>query len=143
MGYYNEDGGFGTDSSISDRMGRGSTLKKFMSSGEITITNGLDRIRESIVDILSTRVGTRFFLPEYGSLIEELLFEPSDMLVIDAAKEYSMMALERWEPRIDVSSVDAEIEGLVLKIRINYIVKDTGTPDSYVYVVERRAPELM
>ncbi|KAF1072699.1 MAG: hypothetical protein GAK45_00134 [Pseudomonas citronellolis] len=65
----------------------------------------LDHIRQSIADILMTRIGTRCMRREYGSLIPELIDQPFNdynRLRLSAA---AVSALLRWEPRIRLSSV--------------------------------------
>ena len=65
----------------------------------------LEHIRQSITDILTTRIGTRVMRREYGSLLPELVdqsFNDATRLRVYAA---TAMALLRWEPRISLSRV--------------------------------------
>lgn len=141
LGYYDDEQEYYNDENIPDRMGKGSTLRDFMKDGKINIVNGKNRIYESIEDILSSD-GSRFFCPQYNSRIKEMLFEQSDDLTKDVIMEYCRQALEKWEPRITVVSLSSEVEPTKINVRIDYIIKDIGTPDSYVYTVERKIPSL-
>lgn len=142
LSYYGDNVDFYNEETIPDRMGRGATLRTFMKDGEVRITNGSARISESIEDILGTYIGRRFFCPQYGSKLYRVIFEPNDFIARDLAIEYSKQALGLWEPRIDLQEVTAECEGKVLEVHIEYIEKETGTPGSYVYTIERKVPEL-
>lgn len=140
--YYGSNLDFYTEDTIPDRIGRGSSVDEFMRSGEINITNGIKRITESFKDILSTPVGTRFFCPQYGSKLNLLMFEQNDFVVRDLAESYVKEALEEWEPRVKIDEVKATIDKKVLEIDVKYFVKDTGTPGSFVYTIERKVPDL-
>lgn len=141
--YYGNDSDFYTEDTTPDRMGKGSSVDVFLNRGEINITNGIARIKESMKDILSTPVGTRFFLPQYGSKLYLLIYEQNDFIARDLAIEYTKQALTKWEPRIILGEVTCESDDKVLEITIRYQVKDIGTPGSYVYTVERQVPEML
>lgn len=67
--------------------------------------NGLDHIRQSIQDILSTPVGTRVGRREYGSLLPDLIDQPitpANILRIYAA---TAVAISRNEDRIRLRRV--------------------------------------
>ncbi|WP_372069778.1 GPW/gp25 family protein (plasmid) [Tistrella mobilis] len=67
--------------------------------------DGLDHVRQSIADILTTPKGSRVMLRDYGSDLPRLIDRPlGATLVADVAAE-TAGALARWEPRIRVSRV--------------------------------------
>ena len=73
--------------------------------------DGWEHCWQSIMDILTTPIGTRVQRRDYGSLIPRLMDRPmgQDMLV-----EFSLAiadALERWEPRFRLSDVDVQKAG--------------------------------
>lgn len=66
---------------------------------------GLDHLRQSVADILSTPIGTRIRRRRYGSEVPELIDQPlnnATQLRIYAATAF---ALRRWEPRLELSSI--------------------------------------
>ncbi len=66
---------------------------------------GIDHLRQSIRDILTTPIGSRVMRRDYGSRLFELIDTPyssSTKLAIVAA---TAEALIIWEPRIDVQEV--------------------------------------
>lgn len=69
--------------------------------------SGIDHLRQSIRDILTTRIGTRVMRRAYGSRLPELVDAPlnGDTLV-DLYAE-TAIALATWEPRIAVEQVKA------------------------------------
>lgn len=65
----------------------------------------LDHIRQSIGDILTTRIGTRVMRREYGSQLVDLIDQPANAATRLLAYAAITMALMRWEPRIRISRV--------------------------------------
>ncbi len=64
-------------------------------------------IAQSIKMILTTTPGERVMRPEYGSRLQELVFQPNDATTAGLAIQYVKEAITRWEPRIRVEYVDA------------------------------------
>jgi phage baseplate assembly protein W len=62
--------------------------------------SGLDHLRQSISDILTTPVGSRVLRRDYGSRLFELIDRPLNeetrVLIVSAAAQ----ALNKWEPRL-------------------------------------------
>lgn len=68
---------------------------------------GIDHLRQSITDILTTPIGSRVMRRDYGSRLFQLVDAPmnrSTLLDIYAA---TIEAITKWEPRIQVQTVVA------------------------------------
>lgn len=113
-------------------------------TGDININTGTDRLHQSIYYILSTIPGERFFVPEFGSKLYLVLFEPNDYITSDLIKTYVKEALDRWEPRIEVISVDPQNigEDNVIPVTITFRIKATNMIDNYVYPFKKEAERL-
>jgi phage baseplate assembly protein W len=112
-------------------------------TGGIQINTGSDRLHQSIHYILSTIPGERFFLPEFGSKLYLLLFEPNDYILRDLIQVYIKEALDRWEPRITVLSVEPQDTGdTTVPVMITFRIKATNMIDNYVYPFRRDAQRL-
>lgn len=101
--------------------------------GFFTPVFGKDSIRNSLVVILLTRLGERVHLPEFGSRLWELVFEPVDAVFEHLANEYVFEAIERWEPRVEIIST-AVVRGsdtnealLVVQFRITQPVPEESS----------------
>ena len=88
---------------------------------------------QSIGDILSTPIGTRTMLRDYGSALFELIdapFNPATRLRMYAA---TAVALQKWEPRIALTGVsivpDPETPG-VFEITLEGNRTDSPSPNS-------------
>lgn len=69
-----------------------------------TITT-LEHIRQSIGDILTTRIGSRVMRREYGSQLVDLIDQPGNPATRLLAYAAIAMAVMRWEPRVHLSRV--------------------------------------
>ena len=66
--------------------------------------------------------------PDYGCAIHTLAFSPNDDTTAALAMHYVQQALQRWEPRINVLTVDANPhpeQANVLQILLAYQVRAT------------------
>lgn len=75
------------------------------SEGRWAWSAGEENIRQSIQVILQTEPLERILLPEFGSGLKRMLFQPNVTATHRLIEEMVKRALSRWEPRIKVSSV--------------------------------------
>lgn len=104
--------------------------------GRVSLACGQRDIDEAIRMILSTAKGQRVMRPEFGSLLNTLIFAPNDATTAGLAAHYVREALVMWEPRIDVLGVDVELdpeEPSRLLVGIRYQIKSTQDSRSLVY----------
>ncbi|GAB5125463.1 TPA: GPW/gp25 family protein [Escherichia coli] len=73
--------------------------------------HGNEHLRQSVTDILSTPVGSRVLLREYGSRIFSLLDNPQDDFTRVRIVRETVTALERWEPRLTLRRVEVTWAG--------------------------------
>lgn len=66
---------------------------------------GIDHLRQSIRDILTTPIGSRVMRREYGSRLFELVDAPMNRSTLLNIYTASIEAIQKWEPRIKVKSV--------------------------------------
>lgn len=101
---------------------------------------GVDHIRQSIADILSTPIGTRIGRREYGSLLPDLLDQPMNAggrLRLFAA---TALALLRWEPRIRLNRIDlANDSAGAFRLTLDVVRLDVAIPAPTRLVVPIRA----
>ena len=80
--------------------------------------SGLEHLRQSVGDILSTPIGSRVMRREYGSLVPELIDHPDNNTSQVRLFSAVASALLRWEPRFRLTRVgvqrDAERPGHAL-----------------------------
>ena len=62
-------------------------------------------IRESIRQILGTKLGERFMRPDFGSKLYTLVFEQNAEVLKGLLRYHTVDALRKWEKRIEVLEV--------------------------------------
>ena len=91
--------------------------------------SGLDHLRQSIRDILTTPVGSRVMRRDYGSRIFQLVDAPVNSRTIVDIYAATIEALLLWEPRVNPRRVliaAAEAGRVVIDLEATYT--PTGEP---------------
>lgn len=70
--------------------------------------SGLEHLRQSIGDILTTPIGARRMRPDYGSELPRMVDLPVTKGWISAVQAEVARALGRWEPRLRLKAVKVE-----------------------------------
>lgn len=66
---------------------------------------GLEHLRQSVGDILSTPIGSRVMRRSYGSLVPALIDQPDNQATRVRINAAIAGALMRWEPRIRLTRI--------------------------------------
>src|SRR5688572_19775796 len=76
-------------------------------TGGIDMVDDQASVRQSILLLLSTIPGERVMRPDYGCELHRLVFSPNDNTTSGLALHYVRQALDRWEPRAQITHLDA------------------------------------
>ncbi|MCB0187102.1 MAG: GPW/gp25 family protein, partial [Caldilineaceae bacterium] len=76
--------------------------------GRLAWSVGEANVRESIRLILLTEPGERLMRESFGCGLRRFLFEPNTLATRQLIQERIVRALERWEPRVRVDSVQVD-----------------------------------
>ena len=93
-------------------------------------------IKESLRILIATRPGERIMQPAYGCSLHALVFEGVNESTIAEIEEAIDQAILFFEPRIGLERVDVDTQQAydgLLKIRIEYTVRETNTRSNIVY----------
>jgi len=104
-------------------------------TGRLAGNTGMERIRQSIEQILDTEPGERIMLPEFGCGLQRYLMEPNTLTTRSAMQHDISDALGRWEPRIRLTdvAVTAREDPSLVWIEIAYVRLSDLRPDNIVY----------
>jgi phage baseplate assembly protein W len=89
-------------------VGAGASGLEYSTTGGIAMIEEDASVRQAILLLINTQPGERVMRPSYGCQLSQLAFSPSDDTTAGLAIHYVRRALERWEPRIEIVSIDAE-----------------------------------
>ena len=106
------------------------------SRGGLALSRSNDDVDEAIRLIVGTAQGERPMRPEFGCGIHEYVFESIDAYTLGRIDYEIRVALDRWEPRIDVVDIEfdtSEAEVGKLVIEITYALRTTSDVRNLVY----------
>ena len=106
------------------------------STGGIGLVRSDTEIEESIRLILGTAFGERPMRPDFGCGMHDHVFDSLDATTAGQVSYEVQASLIRWEPRIDVTSVDVNYDQnsqATLYIDINYTVRGDNDPRNLVF----------
>jgi phage baseplate assembly protein W len=104
--------------------------------GGLKLVSDDEDVREAIVLILSTAPGERPMRPEFGCGIHDYVFDVVDAHTIGRLEYEVRVALDRWEPRIDVLAVRFDLSRSrdgVVAIEIDYQLRATNDLRNLVF----------
>lgn len=67
-------------------------------------------IRQSITDILTTRLGSRLARRDYGSIVPELIDQPANPATQLRLMAATVGAVARWEPRVRITRASFAVD---------------------------------
>jgi phage baseplate assembly protein W len=100
------------EGAVADILGSGVAFPlRVDARGGLALARREDDVREAIQVILGTAPGERPMRPEFGCGIHDQVFESVDAYAVGRLEQEIRLALDRWEPRIDVISIDFDLAG--------------------------------
>ena len=105
-------------------------------TGKIALVDGTEEIEESIRLILMTAPGERPMRPEFGCAVHDYVFAPADASTAGDIAYVVRVALNRWEPRVDLVDVVVRFDAVdrgVLYVDVEYAVRGTNNPRNLVF----------
>jgi len=104
--------------------------------GGIALARDEQDIDQAIQLILGTAPGERPMRPEFGCGVHDFVFDSIDATTVGRMEEAIRSALDRWEPRIQVQTLEFDLSGAdsgLLTIDIGFTVRATNTERNLVY----------
>ncbi len=114
-------------------LGTGLKLPIELINGAGRISVGQECVEDSIMSILSTPLGTRLFLEDYGSRTEELAFEQNDDVLKGMLRLFIFEALIKWEKRAKFTDVEFVSNDLRVDCIIYYRLLSSNQINSFIY----------
>jgi len=103
------------------------SFKRHPITNDITTLKNEDAIKKSVINLIRTRIGERFFNDLLGTSVGDTLFELSTF-DNDVLREEVISLLKNFEPRIDLTNVfvEGQDDTNSLFIQVEYDI--TGLP---------------
>ncbi|MDC8005355.1 GPW/gp25 family protein [Aureisphaera galaxeae] len=107
-----------------------------LSEKSVNMVSDEEDIRQSLDILLSTRLGERVLLSEYGCGINTMPFENITVTFLTKMKAIIKKAILLYEPRIDLEEVfftSPKAEEGIVKVQLQYRIRATNSRLNYVY----------
>ncbi len=105
-------------------------------SKSVKLIEDEEDIKSSLEILLSTRLGERIMVPDYGCNLDELLFKPLNLTLKTYVVDLIKKAILYHEPRIDVNKIAIdpinELNGELL-IKLDYTIRSTNSRKNMVF----------
>jgi len=85
------------------------SFKRHPITNDVTILKNEDAIKKSVINLVRTRLGERFFNDILGTSVGDSLFE-LDTFDNDVLREEIIALLKNYEPRIELTNVYTECQ---------------------------------
>ena len=77
-------------------------------SGDLIALKNENAIARAVRNIVSTTPGEKFFDPDFGSSVSEILFENVDDITAISIKDEIKNCLQNYEPRVEIIDVKVD-----------------------------------
>ena len=108
-------------------------------NSDLIATKNETAIARSVRNLVITRPGERFFNPNLGSRVYELLFENMDDITASLIEDEIRDTIDNYEPRVKLTSVKAtaDFEGNAFNINITYnIIGIDALPQQLAFALQ-------
>lgn len=106
-------------------------------TNDIIALRNEDAIKKSVMNLVQTQIGERFFNDLLGTSVNALLFEMNLEDVIEPAKEQIKNLLQNFEPRIRVTNINfiSELDSNEVNIQISYDIVGLPFPTQTIQFI--------
>ena len=108
-------------------------------SASVEMVSDVEDIRQSLQILLSTSLGERVMLPDYGCNLRDFQFEPVNNTFLGFIEDLVRRAILFFEPRIEVENITITepadsilLEGK-LSIEVEFRVQESNSRSNFVY----------
>ena len=101
-------------------------------SGDLIALKNENAIARAVRNIVLTTPGEKFFNPEFGSSVSEILFENVDDITAISIQDEIKNCLNNYEPRVDIIDVfvDPNFDENQFDVTISYRIVGVDIPPS-------------
>lgn len=116
------------------------SFKKHPVTKDILVLKDNDAIKKSVMNIIRTSIGDRFYEPSLGTRVGDMLFSlNTDEYNQSLLKSEMKIALQNWEPRVKVKRIDTSFvnDSNSVEVIVDYeIIGQPNIPQEIQFVLE-------
>jgi len=117
------------------------TFDKHPVTDDLLVTKNEAAIKRSVYNLILTKPGERFFNPNIGCNVSQLLFEPLDFVTAAVIRQEIEYTINAFEPRVKLKSVEVDIneDQNAFEVIIDYLIVGDSTSNlqNFEFLIER------
>jgi phage baseplate assembly protein W len=94
----------------------------------------VEQIKSDLLILLLTYPGERVMLPDFGTPLKDLVFEPNDFLLEKKAREIIAGSIRKWEHRVRIDDIEV-LTGIEEKNRQRLAADDDLIEKDHILIV--------
>lgn len=119
----------------------GMNTPKCFNNGKTTEVFREEKLIQDIKNILSTLRGSLYGAPEWGSYLQEILFDPASSDNAALVKQEVIRCVEESYPMLKLEAVEVDLGDLYIKCRIFYKLYNSDLSIKLEFDINRRLKE--
>jgi phage baseplate assembly protein W len=104
------------------------SFKRHPVTNDIAVITNEDAIKKSVINLVRTRIGERFFNSLLGSRVEDMLFELATLDITDPVEEEIRNTIVNFEPRVILRQVNVDLRPDQNQMLVSIIYDIVGLP---------------
>lgn len=107
--------------------------------GDVQKDEDVEAVKNSLMNIVMTRPGSRRMLPTFAQGIANILFEPMDENTARKLGSYMLDAIKTWEDRIVIENlhIHANEDWNQYECTLRFYIIGTNTPQKLDFIIQR------
>lgn len=105
--------------------------------GETSVAEGVDKVKQNLLTLLTVNQGDVFFNPSFGSSLEQFLFEANDFILRDTIDRYIRTQVGKYLSDVTINEVIIKSNNIYVLIQIKYYINSIGYYDE-VDIIKKR-----
>jgi len=108
-------------------------------TNDINVLKNSEAIKQAVKNLVLTAPGEKFFNPNYGSKVSQLLFEPLDPFLIDTIQNEILNTIRNYEQRVQVTTVrcKANYDDNSINVYLEYKIVGLPLIENINFVLQR------
>lgn len=107
--------------------------------GDVEKNTDVDAVKNSLLNILSTPMGSRRMKPDFAMPIQAFLFEPIDIVTANLLGTEMYRAISRWEDRIIVDNINVypDADANEYNVTLTFRLKSSNKTEQVSFILSK------
>lgn len=115
------------------------TMMRNPVTNDVVAVTGAEAVKRSLRNLINTRTGEVPFFPDFGSTLQQLLFEPMDAITIAGLEASIRATIDAYEPRARITDlvITGDDDTLTYEVNLTVMILNTLDPVTLTLFLKR------